>query len=323
MNLKRAILSLCCLMLVSTSQAQLLRKLKRKAEAAAERTILNKTDEIVTNKTEKTIDDVVNGGDNEAKNENSNSTNKKESTPSGVKYSNPSLANNTEAKKAWYTSDLRVTSYDKDKQSDMVTYFDADAVAMQSNYIDQRTGEPVTSYIDSEGYFISYNATEGQYDKSQLLNMPGMNMMAPSMMGTAYKLPVDAIYKAMEEMENKGLAVYPFMHVDFPFVIKPEHFREEMVSSQYSETKQSCRGKMGCTKFNVKEAGYNGSYILCDNLNRLVEINVVVEDDPYYGSGKGKIAYFYEECEVKVPAAVEKKMFGQDILKKGLDPNKD
>ena len=201
----------------------------------------------------------------------------------------------------------------------MVSYFDADAVAMQSDYINQRTGKSETSYIDSDGFFIAYNETEGQYNKSQLLNMPGMNMMAPSMMGTAYKLPVGAIYEAMEEMQNKGLAVYPFMHVDFPFVLKPDHFRDEMVSNQYREIKQSCRGSMGCTKFSVLEAGYEGSYILFDNQDRLVEINVEMENNSMYGSGKGKIAYFYEECQVNVPAAVEKKMAGQDLLKKGME----
>ncbi|TBN06705.1 hypothetical protein EYD45_02140 [Hyunsoonleella flava] len=318
LNTKHIFLLIFCFGVVSTSEAQLLKKLKKKAEKAIERTVLKKTDSLVAKKTEKTIDGVVGGEEGDAKDNNSKSGN----IPIGTEFSNPSLENNTEAKKAWYTSDLRVTSYDKDKQSDMVNYFDADAVAMQSNYKDQRTGQPVTSFIDSNGFFISYSSSEGQYTKSQLLNMPGMNMMAPSMMGTAYKLPVQAIYEAMEEMESNGLAVYPFMHVDFPFVLKPDHFRDGMVSSDYIESQEPCRNNMGCTKFNVTEAGYKGSYILFDNEDRLVEINVNVENDPFYGSGKGKIAYFYEECEVKVPKAVEKKMLGQDLLIKGLNPNK-
>jgi hypothetical protein len=76
---------------------------------------------------------------------------------------------------------------------------------------------------------------------------------------------------------------------------------------------------MGCTKFKVLEAGYDGSYILFDNQDRLVEINVEMENNSMYGSGKGKIAYFYEECQVNVPAAVEKKTAGQDLLKKGME----
>ena len=76
---------------------------------------------------------------------------------------------------------------------------------------------------------------------------------------------------------------------------------------------------MGCTKFSVLEAGYEGSYTLFDKNDRLIEINIMVKDDPFYGSGKGKIEYFYEECEVKVPAAIEKKMAGQDLLMKGMN----
>lgn len=313
MKSKHVIFLLFFLSMSFTVEAQFLKKLKDRATKAAERAVLNKTEEKVSKTTENTMDTIF---------DTSGSKNSPQNKKGITKYDNPSLKNNTKAKKSWYTSDLRVTSYDKDKQSDMISYFDADAVAMQSNYKDQRTGEPVTSYIDSDGFFISYNASEGQHNKSQLLNMPGMSMMAPSMMGTAYKLPVGAIYEAMEKMENKGLAVYPFMHVDFPFVLKPEHFRDEMAPNQYNETKQSCRGSMGCTKFSVQESGYIGSYTLFDNQDRLVEINVMVEGDPFYGSGKGKIEYFYEECDIKLPAAVEKKMFGQDLLKKGLDPNK-
>ncbi len=301
----------------SNSEAQILKKLKKKAEQAVERTILRKTDEVVSDKTEKAIDAVVNPPKVELK---SDSTLTAETSyPDNMEFDNSSIANNTDAKWAWYTSDLRVTSYDKDKQSDMVIYFDADAVAMQSYYTDQRTGKPETSYIDSEGFFVAYNETEGQHNKSQLLNMPGMDMMAPSMMASAYKLPEGRIFEGMEEMKEKGLAVYPFMHVDFPFVLKPDHFRDEMVAGNYKESKPSCRGKMGCTKFSVEEKGYQGTYTLFDNQDRLVEINIVAEDDPFYGSGKGKIAYFYESCDVKVPVAVEKKTPGQDLLKKGMN----
>ncbi|GAA4809668.1 hypothetical protein [Litoribaculum gwangyangense] len=318
MKLKSLLIPVLSLSIISTAEAQLLKKLKQKAEQAAERTILNKTDEIVAQKTEKTIDDVVDGDDGDS-NE-SVSSKDSETSKSNAKFANPALENNTAAKRAWYTTDVRVTSYDKEKQSDMVCYFDADAIAMRSHFKDQNTGKPKTSYTDSDGYFISFNESENQYTKTALLAMPGMSMMAPSMMASAYKLPTGAVFGAFEEMDKQGLAVYPFMHVDFPFVLKPEHFRDEMNSSAYRESKQSCRGSLGCTKFSVLEAGYEGSYTLFDNQNRLVEINIYIKDDPFFGSGKGKIEYFYEDVEVKVPAAVEKKMPGQDLFKKGLDP---
>ncbi|MTE26074.1 hypothetical protein [Winogradskyella ouciana] len=318
MKAKYIITLLSCLLVGSISEAQLLKKLKKKAEQAVERTLLKKTDEIVSNKTEKAIDGIVNPPKVELKSDSTLTA--KTSYPDGMTFENPAIDNNTETKRSWYTEDVRVTSYDKEKQSDAVSYFDADAVAMQSYFTDPQTGEAQTAFVDSDGFFVSYNETEGQYTKTALLTMPGMDMMAPSMMASAYKLPEGAIFEGMEEMKKQGLAVYPFMHVDFPFVLKPEHFRNEMIASRYRESVQSCRGKMGCTKFSVTDEGYEGTYTLFDNQNRLVEINIIVEGDPFYGSGKGKIEYFYEDCNVQVPKAVEKKMLGQDLLKKGLDP---
>ena len=131
---------------------QLLKKLKKKAEQAVERTLLKKTDEVVANKTGKVIDAVVNPPKVELRSDSTLTA--KTDYPEDMLFDNSSIAKNTDAKWDWYTSDLRITSYDKDKQSDMVIYFDADAVAMQSYYTNQRTGKPQTNYIDSEGFFV-------------------------------------------------------------------------------------------------------------------------------------------------------------------------
>jgi len=322
MKTRHIIITLVCLLTVVNSEAQFLKKLMKKAENAAERTILNRTDKEVSEETDKTIDDIT--GDKSG-NDNTDSPNSKQGTatvPSGTKFENPSLTKNTEAKRDWYTSDVKVTSFDKEKNSKMTSYFDAESIAMQSFWKDEITGAQKNSFIDSEGFFISYNEKEMRYTKTGLLSMPGMSMMAPSMMASAYKLPESAIFGGMSVMEELGLAIYPFMHVDFPFVIKPDHFRDEMNNNNYEESKESCRGRMECTKFSVMEAGYEGSYTLFDDQDRLVEINIEVKGDPFFGSGKGKIEYFYEDCVVKVPAATEKKMLGQDLLKMGMDPNK-
>ena len=65
MKAKYFLLAILCLNIVNTSEAQFLKKLKKKAQNAAERSILKKTDEIVTEKTEKTIDDVTDGTEKE------------------------------------------------------------------------------------------------------------------------------------------------------------------------------------------------------------------------------------------------------------------
>jgi uncharacterized repeat protein (TIGR01451 family) len=78
MKPKHLILFLTCLSISFTAEAQLLRKLKKKAEIAAERTILNKTDEIVSKKTEQAIDSATT-----SKPKKSNNT-KKETTKKSV-----------------------------------------------------------------------------------------------------------------------------------------------------------------------------------------------------------------------------------------------
>lgn len=139
MKLKIILLAIGCLAVVIATQAQLLKKLQKKVEQAAERTVLNKTGEIVSKKTEKTIDDITQGN-----NEDKNTGSQVENT---VQYANPSLALN----------------------------------AIQSNWIDQDTGNTQTSFHDSEDYFMTFNETEKRYNETGLLAMEGMNMMVPSM----------------------------------------------------------------------------------------------------------------------------------------------
>ncbi|MEZ4778275.1 MAG: DUF4412 domain-containing protein [Flavobacteriaceae bacterium] len=88
MKTKRVLFTLLLLGLltVPSSHAQLLKKIKKKAENAVERTILNKTDEKVSKKTGDVIDDTTDGKkkekgetqDNETENESSNTKPTKE-----------------------------------------------------------------------------------------------------------------------------------------------------------------------------------------------------------------------------------------------------
>jgi len=75
MKARHIILTLFCLSLSLTTEAQILKKLKKKAEQAVERTVLKKTDEIVTEKTEKTIDDATDGDKKDTEVENPNTPN--------------------------------------------------------------------------------------------------------------------------------------------------------------------------------------------------------------------------------------------------------
>ncbi|WP_298239165.1 DUF4412 domain-containing protein [uncultured Algibacter sp.] len=90
-----------CFLFSTPVEAQFLKKLKKKAEQAAERTILRKTDEIVSKKTEKTIDDAASGEkkDNSEKNQNSsndtiNKTSSTSSSSGGSPVANPMMGSN-------------------------------------------------------------------------------------------------------------------------------------------------------------------------------------------------------------------------------------
>lgn len=74
MKAKHIFLTIFCLAICEIGEAQILKKLSKKAEQAAERTILKKTDEVVTETTEKTIDGVTNGENKNTEVENSNTS---------------------------------------------------------------------------------------------------------------------------------------------------------------------------------------------------------------------------------------------------------
>jgi len=70
MKAKYILLSILCISICTTAEAQILKKLKKKAQQAAERTLIKKTEELVTGTTEKTIDDVTTGNEKTTESEN-------------------------------------------------------------------------------------------------------------------------------------------------------------------------------------------------------------------------------------------------------------
>ncbi|TBN06707.1 DUF4412 domain-containing protein [Hyunsoonleella flava] len=77
MKLKQILLLIMCLGVISTSEAQLLKKLKKKAERAIERTVLKKADSLVAKKTEKAIDSMAKGDSKKNKRNKNNKRNRK------------------------------------------------------------------------------------------------------------------------------------------------------------------------------------------------------------------------------------------------------
>ncbi len=229
----------------------------------------------------------------------------------GAPEKNTAKSKNTAAKRAFFTTDVATRSFDKQKQAHTTNCFDAEEIAMQMNWTDQKTGKPQESYIDSEGYFIAYNESKRQHERSNLLSSGIMGMMGPTMMLSVYKLPVAPYWEMTEKLKKQGIKSSAFMYLEFAFIYTPDHFK----NGSYVESKTTCRSGSACSKFGINEDGYADSFILFDSQNRLAEINIKVQDSPHFGSNEGQIEFFYDRsCNVRLPDATEVKMPGQDIF---------
>lgn len=305
MKLKHILLIVTCLAITPATQAQFLKKLKKKAENAAERTILNKTDEVVSKKTRKTIDDATTKKDKGAQDSNEKTRD--------VEASNTELNKNTKAKKAFYKEDVVINLHENGKLN-QTQHFDADAVAVRSVQDDM----PKPTYLDSEGFIYTFR--DGEYTKSSIIALQSQGMMAPTMMLEAYKLPPEPFMAQLQKQQDMGMTANPFNGiVEFAFIYKPDDFRY----NDFKESKQTLRGKR-YTKFEyLNEPGYEGSYVLFDDKGRLVEIYTKKADtgshdalamDNMLPPGESIMAYDYQPVDVTLPKAREVKMQGQGLM---------
>lgn len=286
------------------AEAQLLKKLKKRAEQAAERTILNKTDEVVSKKTEKTIDDAT------SKKEKSDK--KEDEDTSELEASNTALTKNTEAKKAFFKEDIIIKMHENGNLN-QTQFFDANEVAVRM----EDPKQPKPGFIDSEGYMYVYS--EGEYQKTGIVAIQSQGLMAPTMMIEAYKLPPEPFMAQFEKQQDLGVTANPFNGiVEFAFIYKPNDFRYD----DFNETTQTLRGKT-YTKFEyLNEPGYEGSYVLFDDQDRLVEIYTKTSEEAElidgFGSqgqaGESLMVYDYKPVEVKLPQAREVKTVGEGLM---------
>ena len=225
---------------------------------------------------------------------------------------NDALNKNTDAKKAFFNEDM-VIQLRENGNLNQTQYFDADEVAARVEQDDiERPG-----YIDSEGFIYTYN--EGEYTKSALVALQSQGLMAPSMMVETYKLPPEPFMAQFQKQTDLGMTANPFNGiVEFAFIYKPDDFRYE----DFKETKQKSKGKT-YTKFEfLNEPGYEGSYVLFDNKDRLVEIFTKIgesKDNFEIGEmprkkGESLMVYSYKPVDVKLPHAREVKVQGQEMM---------
>lgn len=162
MKTKYLILSFSFLLIGFNSEAQLLKKLKEKAEQAAERTVLKKTEEVVSQKTEEAIDGVTTG------NSKGNKSNSKSGEITGS--TNIALEKNTAAKKSFYKEDVVIKLHENGNLN-QTQFFDAEQVAARI----ESAKLPKPGYNDSEGFLYTYGS-DG-YKKSSLIAVQGQGMM--------------------------------------------------------------------------------------------------------------------------------------------------
>lgn len=226
--------------------------------------------------------------------------------------SNEALNKNTDAKKAFFSEDM-VIQLRENGNLNQTQHFDADEVAVRVEQDDIEN----SGYVDSEGFIYTFN--DGEYTKTALVALQSQGLMAPTMMVETYKLPPEPFMAQFQKQTDLGMTANPFNGiVEFAFIYKPDDFRYE----DFKETKQKLRGKTH-TKFEfLNEPGYEGSYVLFDDKDRLVEIFTKIGEsvetfeigEMPRKKGESLLVYTYKPVNVRLPQAREVKVQGQEMM---------
>lgn len=304
MNLKILLFSLF-VFFSFTTEAQILKKLKKKVEQTSEKVLLKKTEQQTERTVSGAFDSVVNPVTKTGGND------RQPAGPSQKKDPNANKAKliNTDAKRAFYTTDVIVRTSDSKKGKGSEYYFDSEEIAARG--IAPESDNPI--YIDSEGFQYGYNESEGRWEKTGMMRSDAMSFMMPMVSMGMLKLPPEPTLRASEKLKEQGLNMNTFQIVEWAFIYKPEHFRNE----DYQETTAECPAGGTCPKFLYNDPEYKGSWVLFDSKGRLAEIYAKVNNEQMQGDGSYK--FEYSPVTVNVPSAVEVKMPFQDLFMQGMD----
>ena len=298
MKLRLFILSICFILSGTSADAQILKKLKKKVEETTEKVLLKKTEE----ETEKTVEGAIDKAiDPDSKKDD-------QAKPGNNANANTAKTINTEAKRAFYTSDVIVKTSDSNGKGSEY-YFDSEEIAARGVAPDSE--HPI--FIDSEGFQYGYNASEGKWQKTGIMRSDGMAFMMPMMSAGILKLPIEPTMAASEKLKNQGLNMNTFQIVEWAFIYKPEHFRSE----DYEEMSVPCSDGGTCPRFLYTDPEYKGSWVQFDKEGRLSEVYAKV--DNIQAQGDGSYKFFYEPVSVSIPDAEEVKTPFQDLFLVGAD----
>ncbi|MDR5590295.1 DUF4412 domain-containing protein [Christiangramia sp. SM2212] len=304
MKIKILLLFFVLIGLGQNAEAQLLKKLKNKAENAAEKVLLKKTEKKAEQMTEAAFDSLANN----SKNRNFEGV----SSPSPIKknsgtidYDTTAMHINTPAKRDFYSMDVVVTTAENNNAGSSF-FFDADHLAMRGISPEKNS----EMYTDSEGFQYAFNDSNNRWEKTGLMRSDAMSFMMPAMSMSLLQLPSGPMLAATEKAKAQGMSLNTFMIVEWAFIYRPEHFRnQDYIESDTSEG----------LRFNYTDPDYSGSYVLFDEKNRLSKAIINVKTPE--GIKSGSYDFKYQPVEVNIPKAVEVKMPFQDLIMAGADAN--
>lgn len=289
-----------------SAEAQILKKLQKKVENTTEKVLLKKTEKKTEQVVGNSVDSVINPG---SQRNNETGTDISGSRKKEVKKGeNSAKLINTEAKRAFYTSDVIVRTSDSKGQGSEY-YFDKEEIAARGVAPNSEN----LIFIDSEGFQYAYNENEGRWEKTGIMRSDAMSFMMPMVSMSMLKLPPEPMLEASEKFHEKGMNLNTFQIVEWAFIYKPVHFR----TAEYTETSAPCPGGGTCPKFIYNDPEYKGSWVLFDKQDRLSEVYANVNTQQ--AQGDGSYRFEYTPVSVNVPEAVEVKMPFQDLYMKGLD----
>ncbi len=284
-------------------KAQFLKNLAKKAEKAAERSILNRAERETEEGMDNAMDSIWGSSDSES----SQAEGKAGLYHDDTDY-NTAKNIKTELKRSFYTHDVVIHTVN-DKKEITESFFDAEELAMRAT--SSKSEHPL--FTDSEGYQYGFNEHNERWEKTGIMRSDAMSFMMPAISMSMLKLPPEPMLDATTEFKDKGLNLNTFLMVEWVFIYKPEDFR----FYEYTEKKEPCETGSSCVTFMHNDPEYLGSYVQFDNEGRLSRIYVKVNND--YTQEEGSFHFQYKPVSVRIPKAVEVKQPFQDILSKGLN----
>jgi len=228
MKPKFILVTILCLAIGNTAEAQFLKKLKKKAEQAAERTILNKTDEIVTEKTEKTIDNATDGKENNKGNQNSDSTaNSLNETRQASTAFNPMASKKMDASKLpdsyvfdWeFKTEMTSSKDNKVQMNYLLNSNSKDYAGMEMSTDQSRQQGTVKMVMDSKAdAIIMFMSASGQ-NMAQVTKLPDLKKNSSDDEFTYKEIGTKTIlgYECFGiQVENKGYMGTMYYTLDAP-----------------------------------------------------------------------------------------------------------